>query len=60
MTKNTQINITQAENGFIVNEVMDKHMCVMIESSIVFRSMTELCLFLEGHFDHRAKNIPND
>ena len=60
MTKNNQISILQVNKGFIVNEIADRNMGILADSTTVLRTMAELCVFLEDHFDHRAKNILDD
>ena len=60
MKKNQSITITPASNGFIINELMDRGACMRVEDSVVCRTMAELNAFLGEHFEHRAKDIPDD
>ena len=58
--KNANIEIVAAQNGFVVwhgYRPERANLSVSMDDVLVFQTMTELCLFLHGHFNHRCQEV---
>ena len=59
MKENDHIEIRAVGNGFILTPAAPQ--TAVPDSEIkVFRSMNELCRFIEGHFTHRGQGLESD
>lgn len=63
ITKNQTLIIEPCENGFLVRSAASPTVRFgdYIDPKVwVFQTFAGLCLFLDGAYDHRAKEIPDD
>ncbi len=62
MNENEPISIRPVDNGFIVTKIYGNSNGELIsdKSIKVFRSMNELCRFIQEHFEHRGLCIESD
>ena len=60
MKENDPIEIRTVGNGFIVAPRIGPMVAILDSETKVFRSMNELCRFIEGHFSHRGQGLESD
>lgn len=60
MKENDPIHIRAVNNGWIITPDIRQHECMPDSETKVFRSMKELCEYIEEHFTHRGKDLESD
>lgn len=60
MKENEAIEIRVVSNGFIVTPSVRPNECISESETKVFRSMNELCRFIQDNFTYRGQSLESD